>query len=946
MKNQHTYLTHLRRFRTPALPVLLLLFAIPLSPFGPVAGGQEPQPERLALPESELSVANRTARFDQIAARLKSEEMVPVIVRLRAPFSTQTEVAGDGRAAAQRQAIDAARARLLAEVPLRAPDSVKTFRVLPLVAMTVDRAGLAALRNSSLVLDIQEDGINRPQLSTTTRLIGAVAARESGADGTGQTVAVLDTGVETTHPFLQGRIAAEACFSSEEADQSVTSLCPDRRLTSIGPGAATPCNSEFGCGHGTMTAGIIAGQGPLFSGVAPGARIISVQIFSRHTSEIVCGPETASCIGGFDSDILRALEYVYSIREEHRISAVNLSAGRGNYQILNCDKVNFAMKAAVDLLATADIPVIVPSGNRAQVGAIMFPACLSNVVSVGATDNWDLLFPFSNVVDYLSLLAPGVSVQTSTIGGTYIGTSGTSMSVAHVAGAWASLRQKYPTATPTEVLAALTRTGKIIDAKGLSLPRIQVDDALRELGNIVTPYAAPINLGVSLLASANVRLTWVDRSANETGFRISRRGQSWNEPWLDIGTVGPDQTSFDDRNFSRLGVYQYRVTALFAGGESLPSHPINLSIVLPPIPTPKIKAEVLASYRVDLTWDVEWQLGDNMEIFRYDSQNKVAQFMIPASAKRLSDTSLRPGMKYRYVARHIGSGRQGSNGTLVEVTTPFADISLFPEKGEYGIYFGMVAPRSAPDTPRLTRSIRLLNTARIPVKIQLEIRDFSGTNAPRLGDPYYNFPYAITDPVTGVTETGWPGQRLEIGSGEQRIVTVEFRRDIPRPVILPIAGLPFDLLPPLVVADFVVTATDGAAVDQPYILLAGQIETRARLINPLDTSQPATVDFKRDGNGVEVSFAVYDPNLDASLVTYQFYDQIGRPVGRPISYLPGPFLRSAQVLPGMSVTINRRFTNLERFNELRAVRVTIYDAEGTESALSIPVADLGSAAPR
>jgi hypothetical protein len=146
-----------------------------------------------------------------------------------------------------------------------------------------------------------------------------------------------------------------------------------------------------------------------------------------------------------------------------------------------CDEQEAARKAAIDNLRSVGIATIAASGNDGFTDGINAPACISTAVSVGSTTKADIVSSFSNSASFLSLLAPGQSITSSVPGGAFAPGSGTSFAVPHVAGAWAVLKQKKPTATVTEVLDALTSTGlPITDPKnGIVKPRIRVNQALQ-----------------------------------------------------------------------------------------------------------------------------------------------------------------------------------------------------------------------------------------------------------------------------------------------------------------------------------------------------------------------------------------------------------------------------------------------------------------------------------
>ena len=363
-----------------------------------------------------------------------------------------------------------------------------------------------------------------------------------------------------------------------------------------------------------------------------------------------------------------------------------------------------------------------------------------------------------------------------------------------------------------------------------------------------------------------------------------------------------------------------------------------------------IQAQPRSTYRVDLAWSIETQPTDSIYIQRVNLKTSYTElFNQPGTSKGFSDTLLTPGVRYEYTVSVFGSS--GGNPTVrlsnpVIVTTPLTDISVTLDAGGEAIDFGRVTPGSDPATPVIKQSFRIRNISKIGIGLNLRTARPATSGRPYFGADYLNFPYTVSNGSGLPVQPGPDPYKLELKPDEERQITISFDRSIPAPTIIPVTTRPLSLLPPIVEADFLIEPVDRSKVDRPAIRMIGRVDTRARLINPMETSLPPTVQFNRDGNGITVSFSLFDPNLDTSLVTYQFYDQIGRPVGKLISYYPGPFLRSGTVLPGMSVNIDRRFTGLERFADVRSVRVTIFDPEGADSARSIPVLDPGSAGPK
>lgn len=352
---------------------------------------------------------------------------------------------------------------------------------LPYVVAEVTPAELRQLYTHPRFAVWSEDRIAFPTLAESGPLVQAPQLHARGGRGAGQAVAILDTGVDASHPFLAGRVAVEACFSTTSAANNSATACPNREREQTGAGAARPC-SAAGCEHGTHVAGIAAGRGEDFSGMAPEADIIAVQVFSVF-SGLRCGG-AATCVASFTSDQIRALDFVAQLTAERPVAAVNMSLGGGRSETA-CD--DDATKPVIDQLRAAGVATVIASGNDGFADAVSFPACISTAVTVGATDDADAVAQFSNRGPLVDLHAPGVDIASSVPGARFASFSGTSMATPHVAGAFAALRSLHPEASVEQIETALASTG--VDTGGR--PRIRPLAAADALAAPATAPAAP-----------------------------------------------------------------------------------------------------------------------------------------------------------------------------------------------------------------------------------------------------------------------------------------------------------------------------------------------------------------------------------------------------------------------------------------------------------------------
>ena len=474
------------------------------------------------------------AQLDKLKARINKDGSLRVIVKLKHDdlkqrFQSESNLTPQARHA-QRINIRDKQNRLINKLARQNIFKVKRFKYIPYLALEADSVSFQQLESLPEVESIQEDWVYQPTLSDTVTITGADMAAVSGYSGQGKSVAILDTGIDSTHSSFAGKVVAEACFSTTSTAAGAITLCPNGLDEQVGPGAAINCSGNSVCDHGTHVAGIAVGNNASTFGIARDANLIPIQVFSRIDSVTSsCG--SPPCLYSYSSDIILALEWLYSQRDNYDIAAINLSLGGDLYSsAAACDAANPFTKAAIDNLRAVGIATVIAAGNEGRTNAIAAPGCISTAVSVGATTKTDIVASFSNNASWLSLLAPGVSIRSSLPGGGFGRKSGSSMAAPHVTGAWAVMKSKYPNISVDAALSSFSNTGKpILDIRNdLTKSRLQIDAALG---------VAPLQIDTTSLQNANVN--------NSYSAALSASGGASPYSWtVVIGTL-PDGLTLD-----------------------------------------------------------------------------------------------------------------------------------------------------------------------------------------------------------------------------------------------------------------------------------------------------------------------------------------------------------------------------------------------------------------
>jgi serine protease AprX len=310
----------------------------------------------------------------------------------------------------------------------------------------------SAVRFSSIASDEPAVASNYPKST------GATTAWGAGNRGAGVTVALIDTGVAPVAD-LAGRVVAGPDFSGER----------DSRVDSYG--------------HGTVMAGIIAGDGAssanasggAYIGMAPGARLLSVKV--------------AGSTGATDvSTVLAALQWVASHAATFNIRAVNLAWGTPSDQSPSVDPLDYA----VERVWRAGVVVVAAGGNHGPAaGTVTKPGDDPLVITAGAYDDrqntvrgdddvtaWSSRGPTAAGSAKPDLVAPGRTIVATRspgsyvdmtfpqarVGAAYIRGSGTSQATAVISGAVALMVSQRDSVTPDQVKFALTSSSVPIPA--------------------------------------------------------------------------------------------------------------------------------------------------------------------------------------------------------------------------------------------------------------------------------------------------------------------------------------------------------------------------------------------------------------------------------------------------------------------------------------------------
>lgn len=310
------------------------------------------------------------------------------------------------------------------------------------IVKNVKRAKITALRcpaESTSASDLPED-IRVFALDTrANKQIRADLVQNSGNNGAGRKIVVLDSGIDYNHPELSSSYLGGKDFVNNDFD---------------------PKDDN---GHGTHVAGIITADGlsATAKGVAPSAGIIAGKVLDESGA-------------GFFSDVIEGIYWaidgedgIYGTEDDFNADAISMSLGTGAPYLYKsfCDNVYPALTNAIKYAWERGTLAVIASGNSGSAG-VSLPGCISYSTTVGAVDFKDKIASFSGRGKSVDIVAPGVGIYSTWLNGAYASASGTSMATPMISGAIALIKAQHPEWSTGKVEDALFKTAKDLGKAG------------------------------------------------------------------------------------------------------------------------------------------------------------------------------------------------------------------------------------------------------------------------------------------------------------------------------------------------------------------------------------------------------------------------------------------------------------------------------------------------
>ncbi len=435
-------------------------------------------------------------------------------------------------------------------------------------------------------------------------------------------VAVVDNGVETTHPDLKGKFT--------KTYNAVT------KGTTYTPGA-----------HATHVAGVIAAtmNSTGIAGIAPNVKIMPINVFQGDYADTYA--------------VARGIIYA----ADNGANLINLSLGSYSYSYLLDYSISYASSKGAVLIAAA--------GND-DTSYPTYPAALSNVLAVSATDKSDVITDFSNYGNYIDLAAPGKDIYSTVTKSSYSNMSGTSMAAPVITGTAALILSKNPYLTPSQVEGILKKSVKDLGSKGwdsyYGFGRIDTNKALsntaQPISNITTSsktftMKGNNSLSVSFTTSgtSTVSVTVQDAKGKTVRKLVSNKKT----------TGGKISTSWngklDNQDYPKNGTY--KLVAKITNGKASTTKTTTLKVVDQVSPSITLSKSTFAfSPTINRTITIPFELNRSGKVTAivYDSKGKVVKTLVKDKAYSAGKKSI------TWDGKNSGNKRVGDGSYKVKLS--------------------------------------------------------------------------------------------------------------------------------------------------------------------------------------------------------------------------------------------------------------------------------------
>jgi subtilisin family serine protease len=515
--------------------------------------------------------------------------------------------------------------------------------------------------------------------------IAALGAWDRHTGSAEVVVALVDSGIDHTHPELAGNLWRNPDELPDNGiDDDGNGKIDDLIGWNFVSNNNDPMDDDNDGGHGTHVAGIIGAMGD--NGVGIAGVNWRVSLMALKVLDANGFGQTAAIVAAID----------YAVDKGAHVINVSIAYRCG-------EAPSLSERDALQRARDAGVLVVIAAGNAGcnNDATPTYPAshALNNLLAVGATDPFDqrAVFPRGGSSSYgaqrVHLFAPGRNIYSTLIfsRGGYGYESGTSMAAPHVSGAAALLKAHRPSLEMRqirEILLLSARPRPALDGLAVTGARLDLAAAMDYDLRASRPVQ-PSHLTATQSGGNRIDLVWLDDSTIANGWKVERRAHP-DHVFAAIATLDASVTTYrDEATLIGEGTYNgYRVRAFNALGDSSPGNEVK--VVTPPLAPDDLQAAG-TGLRVRLTWRDRSQRETGYRVERATGSGLFREIAsLPADSTHYEDGTVAADTEYRYRVRthHTAAGFSGYSPAVAITPRASADggtkVGCFVATAAYG----------------------------------------------------------------------------------------------------------------------------------------------------------------------------------------------------------------------------------------------------------------------